>query len=158
MQRDDLAHVHVSPQRVVSLSDRDTDPEVLFDLEEAGGLSGLVADLLEHRVDDRQHVEVLEGRGGPVRHPHADSNAVARAVQQALGDHVAHEPLHGGGGKPGRLLDLAERHIGMCQGKGVEYLRDLAEHQQRLLLGRGRGVIGCHDANLLAVTHPDHCR
>jgi hypothetical protein len=35
---------------VVGLSDRDADPEVLFDLEEAGGLAGLVADLLEHRV------------------------------------------------------------------------------------------------------------
>ena len=40
----------------------------------------------------------------------------------------------------------------MGQGKGVEDLRDLAEHQQWLLFGRGRGVFGCHDANLPAVT------
>ena len=78
----------------------------------------------------------------------SDPNERKRQLAKTLGADEAIDPTGAD------LVELVHEHTG---GKGVEYLRDLAEHQQRLLLGRGSGVIVCHDANV-PVTRPDHCR
>ena len=121
--------VHDPPERV-GVGDRETVPGVLLHLEEVGRSLRSCPDSLEHRVDDRRHVEVLRAVG-PVRYPEHRSTAIPVRSSRPWATATPRAAARWRWGSRVAPWSSPERYIGMARER-LEDLGDLAEHEQRV--------------------------